>query len=198
MSSIARAPAARVVACVLVGLAYGLLVSRIPSPRAVGVFWVGNLSAPWLALAFVAGWLQRPRLWAATAGMLTDVAAIVGFYLHFLLVDLGPHGPFLRAIPMPTRLADSIGPWLGFIAPWVGYAVVAGLVFGLSGWWWRRSRSLVAGAVVGLAFVLEPWAWAVYDGHLPHPYVIWIAEVVVGLAALAWVVAARQVTQAQS
>jgi hypothetical protein len=73
----------------------------------------------------------------------------------------------------------------------VAYAVVAGLVFGLFGWWWGRSRSLVAGTAVCLAFVLEPWAWALHDGHLPHPSVIWIAEAVVGLAALAWIFAAR-------
>lgn len=191
MSSIARGPLARLAACVLAGFVFGLVVSHIPSPRAVGVFWVSNLSAPWLALAFAAGWLQRSRAWAAMAGLVTDVAAIVGFYLHFLLIDPGP-GPFGRPTPMLTRLVENMGSWLGFIAPWVAYAVVAGLTFGLLGHWWGRSRSLLAGVAVSLAFVLEPWAWAIHDGRLPHPYIIWIAEGCVGLVALLWVLATRR------
>lgn len=181
----------RLAAFVLAGFVYGLVVSHIPSPSTVGVFWVSNLSAPWLLLAFLAGWSQRSRLWAAVAGALTDVAAIAGFYLAFLLIDPGP-GPFGRPTPTLTRIAENMGSWLGFIAPWLAYAVVAGLVFGLLGWWWGRSRSLLAGAAVCLAFVLEPVAWTLYDGHLPRPAVIWIAEAVVGLAALAWLLTARR------
>jgi hypothetical protein len=196
MPSITRAPAARLVACALASFVFGLAVSRIPSPRGVGVFWVSNLSAPWLVLAFVAGWLQPSRSWAALAGLLTDVAAIVGFYLHFLLVDPGP-GPFGRATPLLRRLAENMASWLGFIAPWVAYAVVAGLVFGLLGLWWSRSRSLVAGLAVSLAFVLEPFAWAIHDGRLPRPYDIWIAEAGVGFLALVWVLGAGRGARVQ-
>jgi hypothetical protein len=143
-------------------------------------------------LAFLAGWSQRSRVWAAATGALTDVAAIGGFYLMFLLNDPTtgrPDGP----TSMLARVVGGMGSWLGWVVPaWGIKAVLAGTVFGLLGWWWGRSRSLLAGATVCLAFVLEPAAWALYDGHLPRPAVIWVAEAVVGLAALAWVLTARR------
>lgn len=197
MSSIARTPAAKLAAFIFAGFVYGLAVSHIPSPSTVGVFWVSNLSAPWLLLAFLAGWSQRPRLWAATAGALTDVAAIAGFYLTFLLIDPDP-GPFGRPTPTLTRIVEDMGSWLGFIAPWLAYAVVAGLVFGLLGWWWGRLRSLVAGVAVCLAFVLEPAAWALYDGHLPRPAAIWVVEAAIGLAALALVLVSRRAARLEA
>jgi hypothetical protein len=192
MPSIARIPAVRLAAFVLAGFIYGLAVSHIPSPSTVGVFWVSNLSAPWLLLAFLAGWSQRSRLWAAAAGALTDVAAIAGFYLTFLLIDPTtgrPDGP----TSILTRIVGGMGYWLGWVVPtWETKAVLAGLVFGLLGWWWGRSRSLLAGAAVCLAFVLEPVAWALYDGHLPRPAVLSIAGAAIGLATLALVLASRR------
>ena len=173
----------------LAGLSYGILVSRIPSPHAVGVFWVSNLSSPWLALAFVAGWTQRSRTWAAVAGILAGIATVMGFYAGFLLVD-GTPGPLGRSTPFLARIAHNVGPWLGLISHWLAFAVVAGLVYGLLGCWWGRSRSLVAGAAVCLPFVFEWSAWSLYGGHLPHPYVVWAVEAVVGATMLAGVIVA--------
>jgi hypothetical protein len=92
---------------------------------------------------------------------------------------------------MLSRIGANAGGWLPFVAPWEMKAILAGLAFGLLGWWWGRSRSLVAGAAVCLAFIAEPLAWAVYDGHLPRPAAIWVAEAAIGLAALLWLLASR-------
>jgi hypothetical protein len=42
------------VALIAAAWAFGLLDSRIPMPHAPGVFWAGNLGAPWLVLPFLA------------------------------------------------------------------------------------------------------------------------------------------------
>jgi hypothetical protein len=43
-------------AAMAAGLAIGAALSRVHSLDTAKVFWVSNLAAPWLAVAFVAGW----------------------------------------------------------------------------------------------------------------------------------------------
>ncbi|HZL06576.1 MAG TPA: DUF6518 family protein, partial [Coriobacteriia bacterium] len=74
------------------GFAFGFAVSSIPTPEPDRVFWVSNLAAPWLALAFLAGWPQRSAAWGALAGVCADLACVVGFYLQSSgFVRLGVH-----------------------------------------------------------------------------------------------------------
>ncbi len=80
-------PTLLLAAFVLGGGLYGLATSSIPSPYEVSAFWVGNLCAPWLVLSFLAGRTQRSWRWAVTAGALTDLACVGGFYLSFLTLD---------------------------------------------------------------------------------------------------------------
>jgi hypothetical protein len=179
-------------AAVAGGLAYGYLIAHIPSPRDAGVFWVSNLSAPWLALAFLAGWPQRSRPWGALAGCCADVACVVGFYAQFFTFgDSGRLGLW-PTTPLAQRLAADLGGWVSFAAPWLLAGVLAGAVFGCLGACWGKSRSPVAGLVLAAAFVFESAAWFLHNHALWPPHSIWIAEVCFGVLLLAWVVAATQ------
>jgi hypothetical protein len=169
------------------GALFGFSVSSIPSPSDPTMFWVGNFSSPWALLAFLAGWSQRSWLWAACAGALADIACVVGFYFRFLTLDPDAFG-LPRSTDVMTVALTSAGHWIVFVSPWIGLAVGAGLIYGSLGRWWGRSRSLVAGAAVAVPFVAEPLLWPIYDGFYKGPTFVWIAEAVVGLLVLSWVV----------
>jgi hypothetical protein len=157
----------------LAGLLFGVLDEHLPAPRQVGVFWVGNLSSTWVVLPFLAGWSQRTRIWAAWTGGITAVATVFGFYgLAFGRIGF-----------------DFFVPYSSF---WILIAAFVGPAYGVLGSIWGESRSLVAGAAIGLPFVLEPWLWSLRLGHVPHPFPIWVVETAVGAALLAWVAAARK------
>ncbi len=150
------------------GWLFGLADSYLPAPRAIGVFWIGNISSFWVVLPFLAGWAQRSWGWAAITGALAAQAAIVGFYLE---PDL--------------HLA------VGFVIPWLLIAGSVGPAYGLLGALWGRSRALIAGIAIGLPFVVEPLLWWGRYGHLPRPFPVWIVEAMLGVGLLAWVSAAR-------
>jgi hypothetical protein len=168
------------------GALFGFSVSSIPSPSDPTVFWVANFSSPWAVLAFLAGWSQRSWLWAACAGMVADIACVVGFYFRFLTLDPSAFG-LPRSTDVMTVALTSAGHWIVFVSPWIGLAIGAGLIYGSLGRWWGRSRSLIAGAAVAVPFVAEPLLWPIYDGFYKGPVFVWIAEVAVGLLLLSWV-----------
>jgi len=89
-------------------------------------------------------------------------------------------------IPSPE---DPALFWVGnFSAPWaVVLAVATGLAYGALGFWWRKSRSLVAGIAVVVPFIAEPLLWRLYRGFLPGPTYLWLVELALGAAALVWV-----------
>ena len=179
-------------AAVAGGLAYGYLTAHIPSPRDAGVFWVSNLSAPWLALAFLAGWPQRSRPWGALAGCCADVACVVGFYAQFFTFGDPDRLGLSPTTPLAERLAVDLGGWVSFAAPWLLAAVVGGAAFGYLGACWGKSRSPIAGLLLATAFVLEFAAWYLHNRALWPPHSIWLAEVSFGVLLLAGVLAATQ------
>jgi hypothetical protein len=177
-----------VAACIAGGSLFGLSISLIPSPNEVKVFWVSNLASPWLVLAFLAGWSQRSWIWAAAAGVMVDVASIIGFYGHFLFIDQHPlQMPLNRPTPLWVRMEYNLSAWIHFITPWILIAILAGVTYGILGYWWRRHRSIAAGALVGLPFIAEPWLWRIYVGYYKDPLILWISEVAVGVGVLVWV-----------
>ena len=146
---------------------------------------IGNASAPWLLLPFLAGAACRSRgpAGAALAGLAATLAALAGFYFaDSFVLDLGPH-PWLVDLSLTMRGAVF----------WAERAVVTGPVFGALGFWWRRHRSLLAAGLVAAAFVLEPAAWWLYGGYLgggaaypvPGYPALWLTEIAVGAAGLA-------------
>jgi hypothetical protein len=178
------------------GFAFGFATSSIPTPEAPDVFWASNLAAPWLALAFLAGWPQRSPGWGAVAGACADLACVVGFYLQSSgFVRLGVQstsGSYAWEIPsgapFSQRVIAPLVDWLGLMAPWLAAALVFGAAFGLLGARWGASRWLVSGLILALAFILEPPGWLVVHGSVWPPYVLWIVEVGLGVALLVWVV----------
>lgn len=172
------------------GLAIGAALSAVPSPESAKVFWVSNLAAPWLALAFVAGWPQRSRAWGAVAGAVASLACVLGFYadsLWFVRIHFHHTGGSFAWEPADKSITAALSPWLSSISPWLAVALVFGALFGFLGARWGASRWIVAGLCLALAFLLEPLGWLVLHGGFWPPYVVWIAEAAVGAALLAWV-----------
>jgi hypothetical protein len=170
------------------GLAMGAALSALPSSDSAKIFWVSNLAAPWLALAFVAGWPQRGRAWGAIAGAAAALACVLGFYAHllwFVRILFHHTGGSFAWEPADKSIIGALPPWLSSISPWLGLALVFGALFGFLGARWGASRWLVAGLCLALAFLLEPVGWLVVHGGFWPPYVVWIAEAAVGAALLA-------------
>jgi hypothetical protein len=162
------------------GAAFGFGMSSIPSPHQVSVFWVGNFCAPWLVLSFLAGRTQRSWAWAAIAGVLADVACVVGFYSRFLTFDAMRLG-----LPLSSSLADRVSVgfthWFNFIAPWLLAVLLGGGLYGVLGSWWRRSRSTAAGVALALPFLAEPGLWPLRNGYYQGPWFLWAVELAVGI-----------------
>src|SRR3989442_7947894 len=146
-----RSPWVLLVSSALAGLLLGRLLSSLPAPSSLTTFWVGNLSSPWAVLAFLAGWSQRSRAWAATSGVAAEVACVAGFCVKLLFVD-----PDHLGLPHSTDalilIGTGVSQWLWFIAPWVAVAIGAGVVYGFLGRSWAESRSIVAGVAIALPF----------------------------------------------
>jgi hypothetical protein len=159
------------VAFILAGWAFGVLDSRIPMPSSPTVFWAGNLASPWLVLPFAAGWAQHSRHWALASGMVTSTASMVGFF--------GPGGGW-----GPASFA--------LVASWLLVGALAGLVYGLLGDSWGRSRSLPDGLAVAAPFIVEPWVLSVGLGYAQGPVPSWYIETAVGLALLVSVIVASR------
>jgi hypothetical protein len=64
----------------VVGYLFGFATAHIPAPHEAGIFWLGNLAAPYLLIAFLAGAWRFRSVLASVAGALGAVAGIAGFY----------------------------------------------------------------------------------------------------------------------
>ena len=146
---------------------------------------VGNVSAVWLLLPFLAGAAAGSRRLpaGAVAGLAATLAALVGFYVaESFVLDLGPH-------PWPTDLSLTMAA----IRRYAEGALLTGPVFGALGFWWRQRRSLAAAGLLAAAFVFEPAAWWLYGQHIgggaaypvPGYPALWLTEVAVGVAGFA-------------
>jgi hypothetical protein len=135
---------------------------------------IGNLSAPWLALAFGAGATAGGgRVFAgALVGALASFLALGAFYgANSFVLHLGPH-PWL----VDLRLAFGNGYFFRF-------AALSGPVFGGLGAWWQRTRSRPAAVLVAALFILEPFAWLANAGGVhAGDAAVWAVEVAVGIA----------------
>jgi hypothetical protein len=168
---------------VAVGFAYGFATSYIPSPHEVGVFWVSNLAAAWLLLAFIAGAVQRSLGWAIVTAIAAGLACVAGFYrlphaFNPRWYEIGVD----RDTPRGALVRTSVTHWLNANTHWLLIAMLAGVVFGVLGHLWARRQSRWAGAVMGLAIAAEPlyWRFIAHD-YWPRPIWIWPVEVAVGV-----------------
>jgi hypothetical protein len=193
----------RIFAALLITLGaalFGYAMASLPAPAVRSDFWIGNLSAPWAVLAFLAGWSQRRVVPAMLVAVLAEVACVVGFY------DLlGTLTSFCNGMPLDYCLGAPKGTspiwleltlfqmWLrGSAGQWLIAGVCAGVVYGYLGAWWGRTRSPVPAALLVLPFFVEPLAWQVYEGHVRGPAFIWGCEALVGAGLLAVMILASR------
>jgi hypothetical protein len=85
-----------------------------------------------------------------------------------------------------------------FVASWLLVGALTGLLYGLFGHAWGRSRALLDGLALAVPFILEPWAWSVGLGYVQGPVLYWYIETVVGLALLVGVIVANRRRAAQA
>ena len=173
----------------LAAIAFGALVALIKGQDVGARNALGNTSAPWVVVPFLAGALYSRAWQAALIGIATTLAAFFGFYLaEAAVLDLGPH-------PWYVDLQLTLGS--GHVYEIWGTPV--GLLYGIFGWLWVSRSSAAAAVAVGLAFVTEPLivftlaranVWE-GGGLLSYPWV-WGTEVAIGVVAIAYAVAKSQ------
>ena len=187
----------RVVASLLLAAAYGA-GSQYVGARVPG--WgpdVSALSAPWLLIAFLAGWTQRTPLRAGLLGVGCTFAALAGY---LLLTDSPLEGAHY-----------SVANTRGFVisnALTVAGGLVTGPLFGWFGQRWRTRRALLGALLSAGALCLEPLARRAPLGELHvsgRAYVLTspigshavvAVEVAAGLLFAAYAVAARSASAA--
>jgi len=171
----------------LAGAAFGVLVAVIKGQDTGVRDALGNTSAPWIVLPFVAGTLFSRARTAALAGLAVTLVSLLGFYVaEAAVLDLGPHPWWVD-----LRLTA------GYVNVYERWGVVSGLLYGTLGWLWASRSKPAAAVAVGLAFVAEPLiVFAVsrsgmwYGMLLDYPW-LWRAEVVLGLAGIGLALAVR-------
>lgn len=177
----------------LAGIAFGVLVAVVKGQDTGVRNALGNTSAPWMLVPFLAGALY-PRLWhAALVGLATTLAAFFGFYLaEAAVLDLGPH-------PWYTDLKLTLGSGRVYET----WGLLTGALYGALGGLWASRSLVVAPIAVGLAFICEPLIVfallraRVWNGGdlLDHPW-LWITEMLVGLGCIAFAVTRAQARSA--
>jgi hypothetical protein len=137
-----------VVLALVLAAAFGAADQYVGSLSAVP--WATDLSllsAPWLALAFVAGWTQRGAGRAALLGLGCTAAALAGYGLMTLSPAENAH------LTMPTALASARSE-----LPVLVGGAVSGPLFGWFGREWRTRRSWIGALATAAALSLEPLA----------------------------------------
>jgi hypothetical protein len=133
-----------------------------------GWFWVANMSAPWLLIAFAAGSLTRSAWSALAAGGTVTAIALVAFYV---------------CAREPLALVVT-AEWHYFLG-----GALTGPILGLLAFICRRAAPtpVLRGAIiVGCAVVLEPTLLLLWVGSLPNPWIVWIAEAAGGVFLTVW------------
>ncbi len=178
-----RRTAVRTVALVLaLSVVFGILMAWIKGNGAGLSDAVGNISALWLAVPFLAGAAAGSSrvLVGAVYGLVATLAALTGFYFaESFVLDLGQH----------SWLTD-LSLTMGTVVYYAERGLVTGPVFGALGLWWRQRRSVLAAAPLAAVFVLEPLAWWLYGlwigGGAAYPVpdypALWLSEIALGVA----------------
>lgn len=185
-------PAMRTTLILVLAVLFGAAMSWLKGNGSGFRDAIGNASAPWLLVPFLAGAAAGSRRLTAGAvvGLAATLAALGGFYVaNSVVLELGPH-PWLTDLALTVRSGVY----------WAERAVITGPVFGALGGLWRRDRSLAAAATIAAMFVLEPAAWWLYNLRLhggaayavPQYPGLWVGEIAVGLAAFALLRARRR------
>jgi Family of unknown function (DUF6518) len=145
---------------------------------------VSLLSAPWIVLAFIAGWTQREPRRAALLGLGCTASALVGYGLMTLSPVENAHLTLQTATGF-TRSESRV----------IGGAFVTGPLFGWLGSRWRTDRTWLGALAAAGAVCLEPLAHVVAGSAIRFT-AVWVAECAVGLALVLYVATASLVSSA--
>jgi hypothetical protein len=176
-------PARKLAMLLLGSVGFGVIMAVIKG-QDVGVRdALGNMSAPWAVVPFLAA-TRYPSVWrAALVGIATTLASLLGFYAaEAAILNLGPHPWYVD-----LRLT------MGSVNMYERWGVVSGVLYGALGGLWATRRSVLAAAAVGVAFVCEPVIVLVVQragiwgggGLLDYPW-LWISEILIGVGAIAY------------
>jgi hypothetical protein len=140
-------------------LAFGVAMAVMHGSQGGVRATIGNLSAPWLLVAFGAGAAFGSRgVWrGAASGLLVTASAFCAFYVtNIWVLGIFGHG--------------AIGDFwfaLSTGAFYIRLGLLSGPVMGALGALWRRRRSMGIGLAAAGLLVFEPLAWFAYHrGHL--------------------------------
>jgi Family of unknown function (DUF6518) len=178
--------ARKVTALLLAGAAFGVLVAVIKGQDTGVRDAVGNTSAPWVVLPFIAGTCFSRARSAAAAGLAVTLVSLLGFYVaEAAILDLGPH-PWWVDLRLTAGSVNIYEKW----------GIFSGLLYGTLGWLWAYRSRATAAAAVGLAFAAEPLIVflvskaGVWDGLILDYRWLWTAEIALGVAGIAIALAA--------
>src|SRR4051812_30919620 len=133
-----RPPAIRPLWLLALAVAFGVVMAVIKGQDSGARDAIGNMSAPWVVLPFLAG-MTRARPWqSALAGIAVTLAAFIGFYsAEAAVLDLGPH-------PWYVDLRLTLGS--GHV--YETWGIASGALYGVLGGIWAARRTRLAGAAV--------------------------------------------------
>jgi Family of unknown function (DUF6518) len=135
-----------------------------PSATAVSL-----LSAPWLLVAFAAGWTQPTPRRAMVFGVVSTIAALGAYWLMTLSPVEGAH--FGAGAVRGLLFSQSV---------LIVGAFVTGPLFGWLGNRWRTDRWRIGALALAGAVCLEPLAHAAVGSAIRSPGV-WAGEIAAGL-----------------
>ena len=177
--------ARKATALVLAGAAFGVLVAVIKGQDTGVRDALGNTSAPWVVLPFVAGAVFARARSAALAGLAVTLASLLAFYVaEAAILDLGPH-PWWVDLRLTAGSVNIYEKW----------GIFSGLLYGTLGWLWAYRSKAMAAAAVGLAFAAEPLIVflvtkaGIWRGLILDYRWMWTAEIVLGFAGIAFALA---------
>jgi hypothetical protein len=179
--------AKRLASALLAAAALGILVGAVKGNDAGLRAGIGNLSAPWLLVAFLPSLRCRSVVSGAVTGLLSTGVALAAFYATLTMILAGHlgGGGYVREVGVETAanrvyfLAGVVtGPLFGALGAWVGRRHPRGV--------WLVVGGLVAGEIVAVDLL---------QGHelMPPPlYFVWgvddwtpyVAEAIVGVAII--------------
>jgi hypothetical protein len=159
-SLMTRVPVAWLAVAVAAGLVTGALTLAGQAVLPTEANRLANSGAIWVTVAFALGWRTPSDVFAALAGLLALVAALVGYFVAAAIANAG--------VSAST------------VAIWVGVALVGGPVFGIAGRWRAAApgwRAAVAAAALGAVYLAEG-LWTVWV--IPHMALAGWVGVIVG------------------
>lgn len=175
----------RIALALLAAVAFGLVAALLKGTHAGTRQVYGNMSAPWLALAFLPARYARSIWRGAALGIVATALGLAGFCLATgVISDLGQHG-----LLGDLRLEFAANRY------WFEWGLLSGPVLGAFGAWSVRMRLANPLIVIGALFAVEPlavFAWTkvpVTNGVLPgwagQPIGPFVVEALVGAVAIA-------------